>query len=99
MRRAWQSKFGIAKLGGELEWWGRAALKPWRACHAHAGEGVGYVTTCDQRDVNGQLVVIRPPEPPNEWKREFYSLFNHRTKDKITVDFEWVEGFDRLEGK
>lgn len=48
--------------------------------------------------VNGQLVVVRPPEPTNEWKREFYSLYNHRTKDTITVDFEWVEGFDRLQG-
>lgn len=48
--------------------------------------------------LNGQLVVIRPAEPPNEWKREFYSLYNHRTKDTITVDFEWVEGFDRLQG-
>lgn len=49
--------------------------------------------------VNGQLVVVRPPEPPNEWKREFYCLYNHRTKDTITVDFEWVEGFDRLQEK
>lgn len=47
--------------------------------------------------VNGQIVVVRPPEPPNEWKREFYSLYNERTKDRATVDFEWVEGFEKLQ--
>ncbi len=46
--------------------------------------------------LNGQLVVVRPAEPPNGWNREFYSLYNHRTKDRVTVDFECVEGFEKL---
>ena len=51
----------------------------------------------DLEFVNGQIVLIRPPEPPNEWKREFYSLYNARTKDRVTVDFECVEGFEKLQ--
>ena len=47
--------------------------------------------------VNGQIVLVRPPEPPNGWKRQSYSLYNERTKDRVTVDFEWVEGFEKLQ--
>lgn len=50
-------------------------------------------------DEKGELVVETPPEPNNEWKREFYILRNLRTKDFVTVDFEWVEGFEELEAK
>ena len=46
---------------------------------------------------DGKMIAKLPPEPPNEWKREFYSLFNKRTKDWITVDFDSVEGFEKLE--
>ena len=41
-------------------------------------------------------MVTVPKEPPNEWKREFYTLENLRTKDAVTVDFDCVEGFDKL---
>jgi hypothetical protein len=40
---------------------------------------------------NGVLVVLTPPEPPNGWMREFYSLFNERTRDTITFDFDSVD--------
>lgn len=46
--------------------------------------------------IDGKLVLIRPPEPPNGWEREFYSLHNKRTKDWVTVDFDQVEGFENL---
>jgi hypothetical protein len=55
------------------------------------------VNPYDWEFVNGKLVVSIAPEPPNEWKREFYTLYNDRTKDRVTVDFDSVEGFEKLE--
>lgn len=45
---------------------------------------------------DGKFVVELPPEPANGWEREFYTLYNTRTGDRITVDFDWVEGFEEL---
>jgi hypothetical protein len=50
-------------------------------------------------DDNGNVVATIPKEPHNEWKREFYVLQNLRTKDSVTVDFDWVDGFDKLEAE
>src|SRR5271156_1028079 len=50
-------------------------------------------------DDKGNIVLVIPKEPLNEWKREFYILRNLRTKDSVTVDFDSVEGFDTLEAE
>jgi hypothetical protein len=54
------------------------------------------ISTHDLDFVDGRLAIIRPSEPHNEWKREFYAVHNLRTKDWVTVDFDQVEGFDKL---
>lgn len=48
---------------------------------------------------DGKLVMRISPEPPSEWRRQFYCLHNDRTKDWVTVDFDWVEGFEELLAK
>ncbi len=50
----------------------------------------------DVRLDNGRFVVELPPEPIHGWEREFYTLYNTRTKDRITVDFDTVKGFEEL---
>lgn len=45
---------------------------------------------------NSKFVVELPPEPADGWEREFYTLYNARTKDRITIDFDSVEGFEKL---
>jgi hypothetical protein len=69
--------------------------KDWRV-----GDIVHMSIRIDPHDwdfVNGQLVISIVPEPPNEWKREFYTLYNNRTKDRVTIDFESAEGFEKFE--
>jgi hypothetical protein len=51
----------------------------------------------DDVTVDGKLVVTVAPEPPNGWKHEFYKLYNTRTKDEISVDYDSVEAFQQLE--
>ena len=48
------------------------------------------------RWVNRKFVIGLPPEPPHGWAKEFYTLYNARTKDRVTIDFDCVEGFDKL---
>lgn len=66
----------------------------------HVGDTVTMYINRNPTDYDwgddGKLVIRIPPEPANEWTREFYTLRNHRTKDWITVDFDWVEGFEEL---
>jgi hypothetical protein len=65
------------------------------------GDPVVMQIKCSPFDISyddkGNVVVTIPKEPHNEWKREFYTLRNLRTEDFVTVDFDCVEGFDKLE--
>jgi hypothetical protein len=84
----------LAKASGQKTVWNFVTPTNWQV-----GDGVIMQINRSPHDlnwVNGQLVVVRPPEPPNGWEREFYSLYNTRTRDRIKVDFDSVEGFETL---
>lgn len=84
----------ITKAGGQSTVYNFATLKNWAV-----GDDVITQSSISPHDldfVDGRLVIIRPPELHNEWKREFYTVRNLRTKDWVTVDFDQVEGSDKL---